>query len=157
MSRQFELERMERMLRDVGKLRCRQSVPVVDYRMAEGNFPGGATCDPSGWAPYRIDTPWSELDAHRWLRTGIDIPAEMDGQRVEFQLISGREGQWDATNPQMLFYINGSPVQGVDVNHREITISRCAHAGDHYHKWRKTPCLRYGDISHTFFCKRANI
>ena len=132
MSRQFEVERMERLVGDIDKLRYPLSVPVVNYKMAEGKIAGGEHCDPSDWQDYRIDTPWSSLDAHRWLRTGIDIPAEMDGRHVEFRLTSGREGQWDATNPQMIFYLNGELIQGVDVNHREVTISRCAHAGDHY-------------------------
>ena len=132
MSRQFEVERMERLVGDIDKLRYPLSVPVVNYKMAEGKIAGGEHCDPSDWQDYRIDTPWSSLEAHRWLRTGIDIPAEMDGRHVEFRLTSGREGQWDATNPQMIFYLNGELIQGVDVNHREVTISRCAHAGDHY-------------------------
>lgn len=132
MSRQFEIERMERLIQDIGQLRYRMSVPVVQYKMAEGKFQGGECCDTSDWADYRIDTPWASLDAHRWLRTEIEIPAEMDGEHVEFQLISGREGQWDATNPQMLFYINGQLIQGVDVNHREVTISKCAKAGQRY-------------------------
>nr|WP_289707577.1 hypothetical protein [Enterocloster clostridioformis] len=43
---------------------------------------------------------------------------------MEFLITTGREGQWDATNPQMLFYLNGKIVQGVDVNHREILIKK---------------------------------
>ena len=117
MSRQFELERMERMLRDLQSLRCPVTVPVLDYRMEEGGRADGAVCDCSSWHAFRIDTPWTELDAHRWVRTTISIPPEMDGRHVEFQMISGREGQWDATNPQILFYLNGKLVQGVDVNH----------------------------------------
>lgn len=132
MSILFELERMERLLADIERLRCPASIPVSDYKMYEGKLPGGESCDLSGWQDYKIETPWTSLDAHRWLRTTIAIPQEMDHKHVEFQLTSGREGQWDATNPQMLFYINRELVQGVDVNHREVTISRCAEAGTEY-------------------------
>lgn len=51
-------------------------------------------------------------------------PPRLDGAHVEFLITTGREGQWDATNPQMLFYLNGKIVQGVDVNHREILIKK---------------------------------
>ena len=86
-------------------------------------------CSTEDWQDYEIDTPWDTLDSHRWLRTVITIPEEMDGKHVEMQLISGREGQWDATNPQMLFYINQQLIQGIDVNHREVTLSTSAKAG----------------------------
>lgn len=132
MSILFELERMERLVEDVDKLRHPQVLPVRNYKMAKGQFQGGESCDTADWEDYRIDTPWSELDSHRWLRTKLVIPPEFDKKYVEFQLISGREGQWDATNPQMLLYINGALIQGVDVNHREIVISDCACAGDTY-------------------------
>lgn len=132
MSILFELERMERLLADIEKLRCPASIPVSNYKMYEGKLPGGESCDLSGWQDYKIETPWTSLDAHRWLRTTIAIPQEMDHKHVEFRLTSGREGQWDATNPQILFYINRELMQGVDVNHREVTISRCAEAGTEY-------------------------
>lgn len=132
MSMQFELERMERLTADIEKLRYPVSIPVSDYKMYEGKLLGGESCDVSGWQDYQIETPWTKLCAHRWLRTTVVIPEELNQKHVEFQLISGREGQWDATNPQMLFYINGELIQGVDVNHREVTISECAAAGAEY-------------------------
>lgn len=132
MSILFELERMERLLADIEKLRYPVSIPVSNYKMYEEKLAGGESCDISGWQDYQIETPWTSLNAHRWLRTTIVIPEEMDHKHVEFQLTSGREGQWDATNPQMLFYINQELIQGVDVNHREVTISGCAEAGTEY-------------------------
>ena len=56
----------------------------------------------------------------------------MDGKHVEFLITTGREGEWDATNPQMIFYLDGQLIQGIDVNHREVTISGKAKAGDSY-------------------------
>lgn len=132
MSIRFELERMERLAEDIEKLRYPLCIPVSNYKMWEGNRTGGESCDVSSWQEYSMETPWTELDAHRWLRTTVVIPEEMNRKHVEFQLISGREGQWDATNPQILFYINGKLIQGVDVNHREVTVSSCAEAGKKY-------------------------
>ena len=132
MSILFELERMERLVQDIDKLRNPISIPVRTYQMYEGKLENGEKCSTEDWQSYEIDTPWNTLDSHRWLRTEITIPEEMDGKHVEMQLISGREGQWDATNPQMLFYINQQLIQGVDVNHREVTISTKAKAGDVY-------------------------
>lgn len=132
MNRQFELERMERLVSDLDQLRCPISIPIRNYKMAEGKVDDGESCDTDAWEEFLIDTPWVTLDSHRWLRTEITIPEEMDHRHVEFQLISGREGEWDAINPQMLFYLNQKLIQGVDVNHREILISEQAKAGDRY-------------------------
>lgn len=132
MSILFELERMERLVQDIDKLRYPISIPIREYKMYEGKLENGERCSTENWQNYAIDTPWDTLDSHRWLRTTITIPEEMDGKHVEMQLISGREGQWDATNPQMLFYINRQLIQGVDVNHREVTISTKAKSGDIY-------------------------
>lgn len=132
MSILFELERMERLVQDIDKLRYPISIPIREYKMYEGKLENGERCSTENWQNYEIDTPWDTLDSHRWLRTTITIPEEMDGKHVEMQLISGREGQWDATNPQMLFYINQQLIQGVDVNHREVTISTKAKSGDIY-------------------------
>ncbi len=76
------------------------------------------------WEDCAIEEPWGCLDSHRWYRTTVEIPPRLDGAHVEFLITTGREGQWDATNPQMLFYLNGKIVQGVDVNHREILIKK---------------------------------
>lgn len=128
----FELERMERLVQDIEKLRYPVSIPIRNYKMHEGKLKNGERCSTENWQDYKIDTPWDALDSHRWLRTTVVIPEEMDARHVEIQLISGREGQWDATNPQMLFYINRQLIQGVDVNHREVTLSAKAKAGEIY-------------------------
>ena len=132
MSILFELERMERLLDDLSLLRRPVKIPITDYKRKEGNAADGAVCSAEDWEDCRIDEPWQTLDSHRWYRTTVEIPEELDGCHVEFLVTTGREGQWDATNPQMLMYVNGKIVQGVDVNHREILLSSCAKAGEKY-------------------------
>lgn len=132
MSILFELERMERLADDLNLLRRPVTIPVTCYKRAEGKEGGNAVCSTDGWKECSIEEPWTCLDSHRWYRTTVEIPECMDGKHVEFLITTGREGQWDATNPQMLFYLNGRIVQGVDVNHREILISPCARAGERY-------------------------
>lgn len=132
MSMKFELERMKRIADDVEKLRCPIQQEIKHYRMKDGDISDGHCCSTVDWEDFSIDTPWTELDSHRCFRTTITIPEEMAGKHVEFRVTTGREGQWDATNPQMLFYLDGKIIQGVDVNHREITISKQAEAGKSY-------------------------
>lgn len=132
MSILFELERMERLSSDMEKLCITEKVPVRSYKRMEGKMEGGAVCDTTDWEDCSIEENWNTLDSHRWYRTSITIPASMDQKNVEFLITTGREGEWDATNPQMVFYLNGKLIQGVDVNHRRMKISSCAKAGEVY-------------------------
>lgn len=128
----FELERMERLAADLDGLRRPKRVTVTEFYRKEGKDGGSAAGSLEGWEKCDIREPWRVLESHRWYRTVVRIPEEFDGCHVEFLVTTGREGQWDATNPQMLFYLNGKIIQGVDVNHREICISREAKAGEEY-------------------------
>lgn len=129
MSILFELERMERLAADLDACRIRQQIPVHTYKRKEGKQADGAVCNTDSWETCQIEEPWSTLDHHRWYRTQITIPDSMDQKSVAFLITTGREGGWDATNPQMLFYLNGTLVQGVDINHRRMRISDCAQRG----------------------------
>lgn len=134
MSLQFETERMERLLADVAKCRRPIRIPIEEYRCIEAGAEktDGAVCSTADWPVRQIDEPWKKLDGHRWYRTTLVIPEEMAGQHVVFTITTGREGQWDATNPQMLVYVDGEIRQGADVNHRTVQISGCAENGRAY-------------------------
>ena len=54
--------------------------------------------------------------------------------RLQFQqnLLTGKEGQWDATNPQFSVYVDGVLRQGFDVNHHEIRLTDYAQADENH-------------------------
>ncbi len=67
---------------------------------------------------------------HYWFRCHATIPQDFDGQSVWFH-ISTQIDEWDdAKNPQFLVFVNGEVVQGADMNHREVLLSRCAKGGE---------------------------
>ena len=129
----FELGRAQRLREDIEKMIIVEKREITAYKSLEGRKKGGHVCAIDGqWKDYVMGTAWNQVDAHRWFRTTITIPESMDGKHVEFLITTGREGEWDATNPQMIFYLDGQLIQGIDVNHREVTISGKAKAGDSY-------------------------
>ena len=129
----FELGRAQRLTEDVEKLIVMEKREITAYKSLEGKRKDGYHCEmDEQWQDYEMGTAWSQVDAHRWFRTSITIPESMDGQHVEFLITTGREGEWDATNPQMMFYLDGRLIQGVDVNHREVTISKKAKGAEQH-------------------------
>ena len=129
----FELGRAQRLREDIEKMIIVEKREITAYNSLEGKKKDGHVCAIDGqWKDYVMGTAWNQVDAHRWFRTTITIPESMDGKHVEFLITTGREGEWDATNPQMIFYLDGQLIQGIDVNHREVTISGKAKAGDSY-------------------------
>lgn len=127
----FELGRAQRVLEDLERLIVVHKKEISSYKSKEGKQQDGQFClMDETWEDYRMGTAWSQVDAHRWFRTTVTIPESMGGHHVEFLITTGREGEWDATNPQMLFYLDGELMQGVDVNHREVTITKKARAGE---------------------------
>lgn len=74
------------------------------------------------WSKFAENGVIKGKDAHFWLRRKIKTPQNENGKAVYFSLKTGREGQWDAINPQCLAYLDGKAVQGFDVNHTDMLL-----------------------------------
>ena len=72
------------------------------------------------WKPFTADSRMTGRDAHYWIRSSFKTPPAKPDVSYYIKCTTGLEGQWDATNPQGLIYLNGEMVQGVDTNHTEI-------------------------------------
>jgi len=83
----------------------------------------GTTPPAEGWEPFVPGTRPQGVDAHRWFRLRFKAPEAQPDKSLYFRLITGREGGWDATNPQALVYVNGRTVQGMDVNHTMMNLT----------------------------------
>ena len=89
-------------------------VEICDASYKVGNEPPA-----DGWRPYDVNIPLTGDDAHFWLRTKIHTPSISENEYLVLRTVTGREGMWDATNPQGLLYLNGKMTQGLDTNHTE--------------------------------------
>jgi alpha-mannosidase len=130
----FTEQKIKKILKDL-EIHCYpDSVRIESYKMKEGFDPGNERpdLDDSRWVEFRTSDRWGGRDTHYSFRTRISIPENFHGKTVVYRLETGREGQWDATNPQFFIYVNGRLIQGLDVNHREIELASPAVAGDTY-------------------------
>lgn len=143
----LELERITRIAKDLRRLIYRNSIPIENYKIKDEAF------DTKEWNDYRCGELWGGYDCHSLFSTNIKIPKEFNDKTVVFIVTTGKEGEWDALNPQMLFYLNGELIQGIDVNHREVLISERAVFDEEFH----IELLAYSGMHHERIQLRTEI
>ncbi len=131
----FLKERIGKLLSDLETLIYTDVTPVTEfrYRKTEERFEDPAAVCTDDWAEFGGgQLCWGGHREYYWFETFVTIPPEMDGKCVVYEQRTGKEGEWDATNPQFTIYVNDVRVQGLDVNHREVILSEHARAGERY-------------------------
>lgn len=73
--------------------------------------------------PMPPGTPWGGKWEYGWFRTEITLPPQADGHRVIFSPDVGGE---------MLIWVNGKLAGSRDLEHKFITLTRSAKAGEHF-------------------------
>lgn len=131
----FEFERIERIVSDIEQLIYSDFEPILKYQTSDGSFANRKevkAIDDHYWEEYQTGDMWGGYDQHQWFRTTITIPERFAGKTIVFKITTGHEGEWDALNPQFIFYLDDELIQGLDVNHREVLITENAEAKREY-------------------------
>jgi alpha-mannosidase len=130
----FTEERIGEILKQLSALRWPQNVPLTGWQMkkTDGERRPEPNDDGSGWQEVPPELVWGgNLDYYAF-RLEVTVPPELSGQIVEFTLRTGREGEWDATNPQFSVWADDVLRQGFDVNHHVLRLSEKAEAGEQH-------------------------
>jgi alpha-mannosidase len=130
----FKVEKIERILREMQNYIYSEKVSINSYKIKPCNYGEYYLLyeEPIDWKNFLTGDRWGGRDKHFWFKTLITLPPEFEGKPVVYMVATGREGEWDALNPQFLVYVNNRLVQGLDVNHREILLTENAKAGEKY-------------------------
>lgn len=86
---------------------------------------------PSEWEEHLCKDSWGGWECHSWFRTKVIIPSGFEGKTAALYIYTGEKG-WDAVNPQLIAYIDGKLMQGIDVNHGEVLIDYDMRSGREY-------------------------
>lgn len=127
----FAVERIERILNELGGYRYTDDEPVggiVKKRCQYGDY-GLLDAPRASFSPYEPHENWGGKDTHTWFKMDYTVPERMEGKTLALRVSTGFIG-WDATNPQFLLFVNGRVVQGLDVNHETVVLTRGAKAGE---------------------------
>ena len=127
-------ERVGKLIADIKELIYTDSIPIDQYRFFkfDNKLENPLDIQTDKWEILDNKKIWGGHREYYCFEAIVKIPQHYDGKCVVYELKTGREGEWDATNPQFSIFINGVRRQGLDVNHREVILSECAKAGETY-------------------------
>lgn len=125
-------ERVGKLLEGLKEIIYATHYPITEYRMkkVDERFEDEGNTDTTGWEVMSSKEVWGGNREFFYFETIITVPTECEGKTLIYELRTGKEGEWDAINPQFLAYVNGTIKQGLDVNHREILLTRDAKGGE---------------------------
>ena len=128
-------KRAQAICDELKKLSVRQRRTIDAWFYKKGNFirPHNAEADETPFLPFdsRI-MHWYGPDAHYWFKADMTVPDSFDGRPL-WLYVRTQIDEWDdGKNPQFLLYVDGEVVQGMDMNHREVLLTRSARAGQTY-------------------------
>lgn len=132
MAMDFLDKRILGICNELKTLSIRQSVALDRWQYKKGNFiyPADAQADAEPFAAFdSSDMHWRGPDAHYWFRTECAVPQAFDGKPLWLHVRTQIEEWDDGKNPQFLLFVDGAPVQGIDMNHRDVLLDRAATAG----------------------------
>lgn len=127
-------ERIGKLLTTLATLVRPEAYPISQYEMlALGNKNIDIKdIDNYTWETISNDGVWGGDNAYFWFKSTVTIPKDWCGKPVVYELQTGREGTWDAINPQFTVYVDGIKRQGFDTNHREILLAEQAKGGEQF-------------------------
>lgn len=109
-------------LNTASEFRYRKLCDIEGVEICDSGYKVGNEPPKDGWRAYDERIPLTGDDAHFWLRASFRTPAIGTDEYLILRTVTGREGLWDATNPQGLLYLNGRMVQGLDTNHTDAMV-----------------------------------
>lgn len=113
-------EKIERLLRDIKAGINRETYPIPAFQFAEGQYDDAhrPDFDDAGWRTFHVGDTWGGYDVYAWFRAWVDIPPHLQGERLGLRFLVGPRDGGDST-AEALLYVNGAPLQAIDVWHDE--------------------------------------
>ncbi len=118
----WTIEKLERRIQELDSYRYRDLQPIHSFE---------ALLDPEGgvgerppaqgdWQEMKLHDRWEGRDKYLWLKTKVEIPSQWREQKIVGVFDFGKTGGGHNSGFESLLYVDGSPYQGVDMNHQEV-------------------------------------
>lgn len=114
----FTLRKIEKLYVEIKAAAVRESIDIPSFKFLEGHCEGAQApnFDDSSWEDFPVGNFWGGYDIWAWFRTSITIPESWKKERLSLNFLVGPRDEGGST-AEALLYVNGSPLQGVDIWH----------------------------------------
>lgn len=124
----FILEKIEKYIQeDIRLSRVRAAVDLENWKYYETSMEEkmdtacAADFDDSAWQDFKLWDTWGGYDRVAWFRTKVEVPEELIRKTLAVRLLVGPRDGGEST-AETLLYIDGKPVQGIDIWHEEALL-----------------------------------
>lgn len=115
--------KLDRRISELKEYRYRDIRRLEEFDVREdtqGVVNPAVPCHFEGWDRMSVGDTWKGRDLYLWLHKDITVPAEWTGRKIVGIFDYGNTGAGNNSGFESMLYLNGSPYQGVDANHREV-------------------------------------
>ena len=119
---QFLFEKTERMLPRIEPYIKKNIIPVKEFLKKECGYKKDNVLPKidSSWEQAEGIYPWNRLkNTHAWFYAKVNAPYDN-----MYFAIDTDKARWDDVYPQIIVYVNGKIVQGMDPYHREVQLGK---------------------------------
>jgi len=124
----FTKEKIKKQLKEIRATIHREIFDLPDFRYFEAGWeevkeldeynPQLPQFDDGLWERFRVGSFWGGYDRVAWFRAWVSIPREWREQKLGLRFLVGpRDG--GGSTAETMVYVNGEPLQGIDVWHEE--------------------------------------
>lgn len=116
----FTVEKIERQLEEIREAIYRRTLDINGFKFYEGECQGAERMDfdDRDWAEFHIGDAWGGYDVVAWFRAWVPVPSDLRDRKLALRLLVGPRDGGGSTS-ETLLYVNGSPLQGIDVWHEQ--------------------------------------
>lgn len=131
----FKLEKVRKYIdEDIFPSRVLESVSINKWKYTEASMEDkindafAVDYDDSAWKDFSLMDSWGGYDKVAWFRSKVTVPETFPGRQIAFKGIVGpRDG--GGSTAETLLYINGKPVQAIDIWHEEAFLDAAVYEG----------------------------
>lgn len=115
--------KLDRRIGELKEYRYRDVIHLGEFKVKEddqGKTNPEVPSEFEGWGTLKTGDTWAGRDLYLWMHRSVEIPEEFRGKRPVGIFDYGNTGAGNNSGFESMLYINGTPYQGVDVNHKEV-------------------------------------
>ncbi|MTW84339.1 alpha-mannosidase [Virgibacillus dakarensis] len=105
------------------RYRGKIAIPSFQFQLDEQGDAGASPATTGEWSTLKKGEQWTGRDLYAWLKAKVNLPEEWKSKEIVGVFDFGSTDGGTNSGFESLLYVNQSPYQGVDGNHKEVFLA----------------------------------